>query len=154
MGLELLSNLTTSSSSTTTTTIPTTNTKKTVNGMHDAIIHDEHDVLWLVQESIRLSVSVFDHLIQYDALDHNDDEMALHYQSINAANMMNVVIAPMALEACRKDVMLSGNLVDLRRLSPTASSAMVDVDERRIAQCIRSLVSGAIALTPKVQGIR
>ena len=30
-------------------------------------------------------------------------------------------------------------------------TATVEVDERRLAQCIRSLVSGAIALTPKVR---
>ena len=152
MGLELL-NLMASKQLQSSTKIPIMDKKKTtVSSRDNKKINDEHDVLWLVQESIRVAVGVFDHLIQYDALDHNDDEMALHYQPINAASMMSAVIAPMKLEAQRKEVVLLGNLVDLRRLSPTAFSATVEVDERRIAQCIRSLVSGAIALTPKVQG--
>ena len=149
MGLELI-NLMASKSKQSPPTLPTTDKKKSVVDSHDTAAHEERDVLWLVQESIRVAVGVFDHLIQYDALDNNDDEMLLNYQTINAASMMNVVIAPMILEARSKDVILLGNLLDLRRLSPAASTAMVEVDERRIAQCIRSLVSGAIALTPKV----
>ena len=145
MGLELL-NLAMSQQLPFTTP---TEQQSTADGTGIVFTHEDHEALLLVQESIGVAVSVFDHLIQYDALDRVDDAMDLHYQSINAANMLNIIIAPMKLEARSKEVTLIGNLIDTRQLNPTAAAACVDVDERRIAQCIRSLVSGAIALTPK-----
>ena len=90
-----------------------------------AITQEDLELLVLVQESIRVAVGVFDHLIQYDALDHNDDEMALHYQPINAASMMSAVIAPMKLEAQRKEVFLSGNLMNLRLLDTEVSAGIL-----------------------------
>ena len=139
MGLELLNLAMSQQSFTTSTAISTrgqqqsslSNQQLSARSTHGAgggITQDDHELLLMVQESIRVAVGVFDHLIQYDALDNNDDEMLLHYQPIKAASMMNVVIAPMTLEARSKEVLLLGNLIDLRRLDSEAASGTLTVN--------------------------
>lgn len=149
MGLELLNLAVSQKLPPITTPTGHQTTENGAGNVFNVFTQEDHEALILVQESIRVAVNVFDNLLQFDALDREDDAMDLKYQSINAASMLNKIIAPMKLEARSKEVTLVGNLIDCRQLSPTASEAFVEVDERRIAQCIRSLVSGAISLTPK-----
>ena len=140
MGLELLNLVMSQQSFTTSTAISTrgqqlsalSNQQLSTRSTRGAvagggITQDDHELLLMVQESIRVAVGVFDHLIQYDALDNNDDEMLLHYQPVKAASMMNVVIAPMTLEARRKEVLLLGNLIDLHRLDTEAAAGTITV---------------------------
>ena len=95
--------------------------------------------LQLVHESLKVAASIFDNLAEYDALGHEDQKMNLNIVPLNIATLIHTIVRPLQLQARRNNVEMMVDCLD----------AMVNVDQRRMAQAIRALVSTAIALTPK-----
>ena len=100
---------------------------------------EDFEALQLVHESLSVAVSIFDNLAEYDALGHENQKMDLNIMSLNAATLIHRIVRPLQLQARRNNVEMNADCLD----------AMVDVDQRRMAQAIRALISTAISLTPK-----
>ena len=104
---------------------------------------EDFEALQLVHESLRVAAAIFDNLAEYDALGHEDQKMDLTLTSLNIATLIHRIVRPLQLQARRSNVEMSIDCLD----------AMVDVDQRRMDQAIRALVSTAIALTPKTGSV-
>ena len=104
---------------------------------------EDFEALQLVHESLSVAVSIFDNLAEYDSLGHEHQKMDLNFISLNAATLIHRIVRLLQLQARRSNVEMSVDCLDV----------MVDVDQRRMAQAIRALVSTAIALTPKTGSV-
>ena len=105
---------------------------------------EDLEALQLVHESLSVAVAIFDNLAEYDAHGHENQKMELNIITMNAATLITKIVKLLQLQARRSNVQMQLNCF---------LDAMVDVDQRRMAQAIRALVSTAIALTPKAGAI-
>jgi CheY-like chemotaxis protein len=101
--------------------------------------------LALVHESIQVAESILDSLIEVDLRMHESDKnthtMVLNTESIIIDKWLKDVSVPLQLHARR-------NQVNLRVLADKNTNLRVNLDHRRMAQALRSLIAYAIENTP------
>ena len=109
---------------------------------------EEHlDSLGIIYDSIRVAEAIFDDLIAYDTQKHADvDAFALAYKTCDAATLVASITLPLSLNAHRNAVELS-NLIEP---ADPAGLVLVDVDQRRISQVLRTLMSHVSCLMSHV----
>ena len=100
--------------------------------------------LGLVQESLHAAESIFNDLVAYDALGSESEQLTLVYTPMRLSALVRQALGPLTLQARRGGVVLRELLCEAG-----ADAAVVDVDQRRIAQAVRTVIAGAIGAAPK-----
>jgi signal transduction histidine kinase len=103
-----------------------------------------NEELGLVQESLHVAEGIFNDLVEYDGLGSESAPLTLVYTPTRLPALVRQALGPLTLQARRGGVVLRDLLCEAG-----ADAAVVEVDQRRIAQAVRTVLAGAIGAAPK-----